>query len=68
MKTFLQKPNEKLFGLRNLDRDTLIFRVLPRFLLEILRKYFRLEIEGAENIPRRGGVVIAPKPFWLRRV
>ncbi|KHD88326.1 MAG: hypothetical protein OM95_09275 [Bdellovibrio sp. ArHS] len=60
MKNFLQKPNEKIFGLRNLDRDTLIFRVLPRFLLEILRKYFRLEITGAENIPRRGPVIIAP--------
>lgn len=60
MKNFLQKPNEKIFGLRNLDRDTLIYRVLPRFLLEILRKYFRLEIEGVENIPRRGAVIIAP--------
>jgi 1-acyl-sn-glycerol-3-phosphate acyltransferase len=60
MINFLQKPNEKIFGLRNLDRDTLIYRVLPRFLLEILRKYFRMEIEGAENIPRRGAVVIAP--------
>lgn len=60
MKNFLQKPNEKIFGLRNLDRDTLIYRVLPRFLLEILRKYFRLEVEGTHNIPRRGGVIIAP--------
>lgn len=60
MKNFLQKPNEKIFGLRNLDRDTLIFRVLPRFLLEILRKYFRLEVDGIQNIPRRGGVIIAP--------
>lgn len=60
MKNLLQKPNEKIFGLRNLDKDTLIFRVLPRLLLEILRKYFRLEIEGVENIPRRGAVIIAP--------
>ncbi|UXR66167.1 acyltransferase family protein [Bdellovibrio bacteriovorus] len=60
MKNFLKKPNEKIFGLRSLDRDTLIFRVLPRFLLEIMRKYFRLEIEGVENIPRRGAVVLAP--------
>lgn len=60
MMNFLKKPNEKIFGLRQLDRDTLIFRVLPRFLLEILRKYFRLEVEGAENIPRRGSVIIAP--------
>nr|BFD60279.1 hypothetical protein CKG001_23860 [Bdellovibrio sp. CKG001]BFD63694.1 hypothetical protein BdHM001_23750 [Bdellovibrio sp. HM001] len=60
MKNFLKKPNEKIFGLRSLDRDTLIFRVLPRFLLEIMRKYFRLEVEGVENIPRRGAVVLAP--------
>lgn len=60
MKNFLTKPNEKLFGLRELDRDTLIFRVLPRFLLEILRKYFRLEVSGVENIPRRGAVILAP--------
>jgi len=60
MKNFLKKPNEKLFGLQNLDRDTLLFRVLPRLLLEIMRKYFRLEIEGAKNIPRRGPVIIAP--------
>lgn len=60
MKNFLQKPNEKIFGLRNLDRDTLIYRVLPRLLLEILRKYFRLEVEGIENIPRNGGVIISP--------
>lgn len=60
MKNFLKKPNEKIFGLRSLDRDTLIFRVLPRFLLEILRKYFRLEVEGVENIPRRGPVILAP--------
>jgi len=60
MKNFLKKPNEKIFGLRSLDSDTLIFRVLPRFLLEIMRKYFRLEVEGAENIPRRGSVIIAP--------
>jgi 1-acyl-sn-glycerol-3-phosphate acyltransferase len=60
MINFLKKPNQKIFGLKNLDSDTLIFRVLPRFLLEIMRKYFRLEVEGAENIPRRGSAIIAP--------
>lgn len=60
MKSFLGKPNEKIFGLVDLDRDTLIYRVLPRLLLEILRKYFRLEVEGLENVPRRGGAIIAP--------
>lgn len=60
MKNFLQKPNEKIFGLRHLDRDTLIYRVLPRFLLEILRKYFRLEVDGIQNVPKKGGVIFAP--------
>ncbi len=60
MMNLLKKPNEKIYGLKNLDRDTLIFRVLPRFLLEILRKYFRLEVQGVENIPRRGPVILAP--------
>lgn len=60
MINFLKKPNEKIFNLSNLDRDTLIYRVLPRFLMEIARKYFRLEVEGIENIPKRGAAVIAP--------
>lgn len=60
MINFLKKPNEKIFDLKNLDRDTLIYRVLPRLLLEIMRKYFRLEVSGLENIPRQGGVIIAP--------
>ncbi len=60
MKNFLKKPNEKIFGLAKLDSETLLYRVFPRFLLEILRKYFRLEVFGTENIPRRGAVIIAP--------
>ncbi len=60
MINFFKKPNQKLFNLKNLDRDTLIYRVLPRLLMEIMRKYFRLQIEGIKNIPRTGGVLIAP--------
>lgn len=51
---------EKLFNLHQLDYDTLLYRVFPRFLSEILRKYFRLEVEGSENIPKSGAVIIAP--------
>lgn len=60
MINFFKKPNEKIFNLKNLDRDTLIYRVLPRLLMEIMRKYFRLQVEGVENIPRTGGALIAP--------
>lgn len=57
---FLKKSQEKIFKLKELDKDTLIYRVLPHFVMEIMRKYFRLQIEGVENIPRRGAAVIAP--------
>ncbi len=56
----LKSAAEKLFNLKNLDQDTLLFRVFPRFLGEILRKYFRLQVEGTENIPKTGAVIIAP--------
>jgi 1-acyl-sn-glycerol-3-phosphate acyltransferase len=60
MINFFKKPNEKIFNLKALDRDALIYRVLPRFLMEIMRKYFRMEIEGIENIPKKGSAIIAP--------
>ncbi len=60
MINFFKKPNEKIFGLAHLDRETLLYRVMPHFLMEIMRKYFRLKIEGLENIPRRGAAIIAP--------
>lgn len=44
----------------SLDRDTLIYRVLPKLILEIIRKYLRVEVVGIENIPKRGRVLIAP--------
>lgn len=60
MINFFKKPNQKLFNLKDLDHETLLYRVFPHFMLEILRKYFRLEVEGAENVPRRGSGIIAP--------
>lgn len=60
MINFFQKPKQKIFDLKNLDRDTLLYRVLPHLMMEILRKYFRLEVEGLENIPKKGAAIIAP--------
>ncbi len=60
MINFFKKPKEKILKLKELDRDTLIYRVLPRFLLELMRKYFRVQVEGLENIPKRGAVIVAP--------
>lgn len=33
---------------------------IPLFLLEIMRKYFRLEVQGIENIPKKGRCLITP--------
>lgn len=60
MLNFFKKPKEKIFNLKELDRDTLIYRVLPKLLMEIVRKYFRVEVEGLENVPKRGAAIIAP--------
>lgn len=60
MMNFFKKPNEKIFDLKNLDRDILIYRVLPRWLMQLVRKYFRVEVEGIEHIPKRGAAIIAP--------
>jgi 1-acyl-sn-glycerol-3-phosphate acyltransferase len=60
MKNFFEKPTEKLFNLAALDKDTLIYRLLPRLFMELSRKYFRLEVEGLEHIPRRGRALITP--------
>ncbi len=43
-----------------MDYDSILYRLLPRFLGEILRKYFRVEVVGLENIPKTGAVIIAP--------
>src|SRR3984957_366696 len=59
MKNFFEK-NEKIFGLKDLDRDRLLYRVMPRLVLEIIRKYFRLKVEGAENLPKRGRGIVVP--------
>lgn len=62
MKKKKRKPTEKKFLDRILgtDRDTLLYQVMPRFLMEIMAKYFRVEIIGTENIPRHGRAIIAP--------
>ncbi len=60
MINFFKKPNEKVFNLFSLNKEDLLLKVFPRFFMEILKKYFRLEIVGLENIPKNGPVLIIP--------
>ncbi len=50
----------KIFNLKDLDTDKLLYHVLPRFIMELMRKYFRMEVEGTENLPKSGPCIIAP--------
>lgn len=60
MINFFEKRKEKIFELTKLPNEVLLYRVLPRLLLEIVRKYLRVEVEGAENIPKDGAALIIP--------
>ncbi len=63
MKRFFKNPSAKILkfsDFKDLDRDAWIYRVMPWYVLEFLRMYFRLEVEGIENVPARGGGIIAP--------
>ncbi len=60
MKGFFGKRSEKIFDLHNLELDKLALYVLPRFIFEIIRKYFRLEVEGIEHIPNHGKAIVLP--------
>jgi len=55
---FLSK--EKLLELKDLPKETLIYKVMPKFLMELIRKYLRLEVEGIENLPKKGRALLIP--------
>jgi len=55
---FQIKPEEILTRLLGSDRDTVIYKIMPHFFLELMKTYFRVKVEGGENIPRRGGAII----------
>ncbi|MBK7961694.1 MAG: acyltransferase family protein [Bdellovibrionales bacterium] len=40
--------------------EKLLYKILPHFFLEIIRKYLRLEVVGIGNIPKTGAVIVAP--------
>jgi 1-acyl-sn-glycerol-3-phosphate acyltransferase len=60
MKWFFKKVSEKTKSLKDLGSEELVYRVFPHFLGEIMTKYLRVEVEGLENIPRKGPAIISP--------
>lgn len=57
---FQIKPEEILNRLFSSDRETVLYKLLPHFFLELMKTYFRVQVEGAENIPQRGCALIVP--------
>ena len=61
IRDLLNLPNQELVGkLKDLDSKTLMYRVIPSLVMEIMEKYFRLEVEGLENIPKKGKAIFSP--------
>ena len=42
------------------DRETVIYQLLPHFFMELIKTYFRVQVEGTEHLPRRGRALIIP--------
>lgn len=59
-KLFQIKPEEIISQLMSADRETLLYKLLPHFFLELMKTYFRVQVEGAENLPKRGRALITP--------
>src|SRR6202012_4563548 len=57
---FRMPPEEIIDRLFSSDRETVLYKLLPHFFMEIMKKYFRVQIEGAEHLPKRGAAIIAP--------
>ncbi|MCB0420754.1 MAG: acyltransferase family protein [Bdellovibrionales bacterium] len=60
MKNFLQKPKEKMDQLIKLGSDALLYQRISRSLMDLMGSYFRIRVEGMENIPLDSGAVIIP--------
>ncbi len=60
MKKFFQKTLEKLQEIDKLPRDVLLYRNIPHFVIDLISKYLRVEMEGLEHIPEKGPVLFTP--------
>jgi 1-acyl-sn-glycerol-3-phosphate acyltransferase len=57
---FRLRPEEIINQMMNTDRETLLYKLLPHFFLELMKTYFRVQVEGGEHLPRRGRALITP--------
>jgi len=48
---FRLRPEDILNQMMTADRETLLYKLLPHFFLELMKTYFRVQVEGAEHLP-----------------
>ncbi len=60
LKKFFSLPDINLLDIKNFNREALIYKVLPHLLMEIIAKYFRIQVEGIEKIPKKGRFLMTP--------
>lgn len=61
MRQLFRIPQDKIIDhLLSSDRETVLYKILPHFFMEIVKKYFRVEVVGAEHLPKRGAAIVAP--------
>lgn len=47
-------------SLKKLSKEEIVYQVLPKLILELMERYFRITVEGVDNIPRRGkGLIVS---------
>lgn len=60
MKNIWQVLEESGWHLPSIDSNAMLYKAIPHFFMELMKKYFRISIEGIENLPKEGPVLITP--------
>lgn len=59
-KLFQIDPKNFTELLSSKNREQFLYKVFPYFFTELASRYFRVEVEGVENLPKRGRALICP--------
>lgn len=57
-RTIIGKAVARALKSKGVSREEFAYRVLPGFLLEIVTKYLRVNVEGISNLPKKGPYII----------
>ncbi len=55
---FVRRAVNKAIALTGRSREDLAYKVLPKFILEIITRYLRVKVEGTKHIPRKGAYIL----------